>query len=314
MWKIERYEGARAEEWNRMVAESRNGTFLHDRRFMDYHADRFADCSLFALRDGVPVAILPANVTADGVLHSHQGLTYGGWLTPRPHFNGADMLELFDAGGEWGRSEGLREFDYKPVPYIYWSLPSAEDEYALWRNGAVISSVNLSSAFPTSERPALEKRQKRNLKKALKEGTLTIKRTGEAERFITLVNSCLAERHDATAVHTGAELNRLMEALPGNIDLWVVEEEGGEWCAGVCIFNTGMVAHAQYIATTSSGRSNGSLTWLFDHLATSYPEARWFDFGTSNEDGGRVLNPGLILQKTELGGRGVAYPRYSLKL
>ena len=30
-------------EWDRVVRESRNGTFLHLRGYMDYHADRFAD-------------------------------------------------------------------------------------------------------------------------------------------------------------------------------------------------------------------------------------------------------------------------------
>ena len=32
--------------WNQFVRQSRNGTFLIDRRFMDYHSDRFVDCSL----------------------------------------------------------------------------------------------------------------------------------------------------------------------------------------------------------------------------------------------------------------------------
>ena len=31
------------EAWNTLVAQSKNGTFLFDRRFMDYHADRFRD-------------------------------------------------------------------------------------------------------------------------------------------------------------------------------------------------------------------------------------------------------------------------------
>ena len=33
-------------DWNRAVESSKNGTFLFDRRFMDYHRDRFCDCSL----------------------------------------------------------------------------------------------------------------------------------------------------------------------------------------------------------------------------------------------------------------------------
>lgn len=313
-WSIRRYESGMAEMWNTLVASSRNGTFLHDRRFMDYHADRFTDCSLLALRDGKPMAVLPANITPDGVLHSHQGLTYGGWLTPSRHFDGSDMIDLFGVWTDWARGEGIVEIDYKPVPFIYWGMPSGEDEYALWRFGATLSSINLSSAFEIGARPPFEKRQNRNLKKALKAGGLRIKTTEDTARFMELVNGCLEERHQATAVHTARELGQLRRNLPDRIDLWVVEDGAGEWYAGVCVFNTGRVAHSQYIATTSEGRENGSLTLLFDYLAGAYPDAKWFDFGTSNEVGGLVLNPGLIRQKTELGGRGIAYSRYTLKL
>ncbi|MDE7411963.1 MAG: GNAT family N-acetyltransferase, partial [Paramuribaculum sp.] len=81
-WSINRYTPGDRELWNSLVTDSRQGTMLHKREYMDYHSDRFTDCSLIALRRDKPVAILPANITDDGTLHSHQGLTYGGWLTP----------------------------------------------------------------------------------------------------------------------------------------------------------------------------------------------------------------------------------------
>ena len=70
-----------AEEWDAFVRTSKNGTFLHERRFMDYHADRFSDCSLMIYEDNELVALFPANWDANEfVLYSHQGLTYGGLL------------------------------------------------------------------------------------------------------------------------------------------------------------------------------------------------------------------------------------------
>ena len=45
MIDIRHYEPQSASEWNAFVAESKNGTFLFDRRYMDYHSDRFADSS-----------------------------------------------------------------------------------------------------------------------------------------------------------------------------------------------------------------------------------------------------------------------------
>lgn len=45
---------------------------------MEYHSDRFNDHSLMFFDDSQKLlAILPAN-HADGKLHSHQGLTFGG--------------------------------------------------------------------------------------------------------------------------------------------------------------------------------------------------------------------------------------------
>ena len=77
MIDIIRYTADRADEWNRFVAQSKNGTFLFDRGYMDYHADRFEDYSLMFFRDGRLFALLPANRDGD-TLYSHRGLTYGG--------------------------------------------------------------------------------------------------------------------------------------------------------------------------------------------------------------------------------------------
>ena len=69
-----------ADEWNQFVRASKNGTFLFDRRFMDYHSDRFSDHSLMCYREGRLYALLPANEKGD-TLVSHGGLTYDGLVT-----------------------------------------------------------------------------------------------------------------------------------------------------------------------------------------------------------------------------------------
>ena len=78
MITTERYTADKLEEWNGFVALAKNGTFLIDRRFMDYHSDRFADFSImFYDEKNRLVALLPANRKGDSVC-SHRGLTYGG--------------------------------------------------------------------------------------------------------------------------------------------------------------------------------------------------------------------------------------------
>ena len=46
MIEAEIYTPAMHDEWNSFVARARNATFLFDRRYMDYHADRFTDHSI----------------------------------------------------------------------------------------------------------------------------------------------------------------------------------------------------------------------------------------------------------------------------
>ena len=75
------------------MAGSKNGTFLFDRQYMDYHADRFADHSLMFYRDEALCALLPAN-ELDATLYSHQGLTYGGLVTDL-NMTAADVMRLF---------------------------------------------------------------------------------------------------------------------------------------------------------------------------------------------------------------------------
>ena len=41
------YEKHDEEPWERLVAESWNGTFLHQRKFLSYHGNRFQDLPLF---------------------------------------------------------------------------------------------------------------------------------------------------------------------------------------------------------------------------------------------------------------------------
>lgn len=312
-WRIEQYSPDRATQWNEFVAGSRNATFLHDRRYMDYHQDRFTDCSWMAFKGDRLIALLPANLTADGRLHSHQGLTYGGWLLPPAHLDGGDLLHIFEtAAGIW-REHGIRSLDYKPVPFIYSAQPSQEDEYALFRLGAVRSECNLSSAINLKLPLGLNKLQKRHLAAARKAG-FEIEEVSSALEFMSLVAQCLAERHDARPVHTAEEIELLRNRFPEQIRMFGLRREG-TLHAGVMIFDTGTVAHAQYIATTPAAREGNMLTPLFHWLITErYAERNYFDLGTSNEDSGRYLNEGLLRQKFSYGATGVAYNRYRLDL
>ena len=49
-------------------------------------------------------------------------------------------------------------------------------------------------------------------------------------------------------------------------------------------------------------------------IDTVYANKRFIDFGISTEQGGTVLNEGLIKQKEGFGGRAVVYDTYELEV
>ena len=315
MWRIERYRPEMKEIWDSFVDGSRNSTFLFRRDYMDYHSDRFADCSWVVWNDSRLMALLPANLTEDGILHSHQGLTYGGWILPPNHLDGSMLLEIFNEAIAVWRREGIKALDYKPLPWIYADRPSQEDIYALWRLGADLSACLLSSTLDMSEGLRLNTLRRRTLRKAEKTEA-EIRQIENAEEIMALVDACLAERYGARAVHSSAEMRRLMATFPDHIKAYgaYLPDQAPGPQAGVVLYDCGQTVHTQYIATTTAGRESNLLTLLFCRLIESgmFTQNRYFDFGTSNEEGGHYLNAGLLRQKYSFGATGVAYTRWHL--
>lgn len=312
-YRIIRYDPSLRGEWDRFVAASRNGTFLFMRDYMDYHSDRFSDCSWMAYKENRLMALLPANITPGGMLCSHGGLTYGGWVLPVSHLDGAGLLEIFGAACDAWRTEGIKALDYRPVPYIYCSRPSQEDEYALFRLGGRLYECNLSATIDLRRPVSLNKQQRRHLAGTAKL-PLSIGEMSDIAPFMEMLGDCLRERHDTKPVHTVGEMRLLADRFPDNIRFFATWLDG-EPHAAVCVYDTGMTAHAQYIATTPRGRELNLLTPLFHWLITErYSSRDYFDFGISNEDHGRYLNAGLLRQKYSYGATGTVYTRYRLEL
>ena len=130
MFEIVRYTAEQADAWNQFVATSKNATFLFDRRYMDYHADRFHDHSLLFYRGERLMAVLPAHVEGD-TLFTHRGLTYGGLLMSE-QLTISEAMMLFRELNDMLRSEGLKHVCYKAIPWIYHRLSAEEDLYALY--------------------------------------------------------------------------------------------------------------------------------------------------------------------------------------
>ena len=310
-YRIERYSPGKEAEWNSFVDSSRNGTFLHKRGYMDYHAHRFADHSLMFYRDEELVAILPAHMK-DTTFCSHNGLTYGGLLLTNSATTDA-VLSLFNILQNYLlENTSATSIIYKPTPHIYHSYPCEEDLYALFRNGAMLTERKVSSAIPLKSPLPISGRRK--LTEKTKSG-LHIVEENDFSTFWRILGERLQEKYDTAPVHSIEEITLLKNRFPENIKLFCVADRNGNTLGGVVLFITDNVVHMQYSATTEEGRRISALDYLYENIINSrFTDRDYFDFGISVEDGGHYLNSGLIAYKERMGGRAVVYDTYAIDL
>lgn len=318
-----------ATAWDELVRTSRNGTFLFERAYMDYHADRFRDASLLFYNDkGILVGLLPASwrnedapSQSSTTIVSHGGLTYGGFITTTST-HATDVGEMMDLAIDHYRSLGVRQLIVKPVPTIYHRHPADDELYWLFRHGARLTARGLSSTIDLTAPLPFSTLRRRKIAKAQRAEYVVDKQVSDASLadFWTILTDVLRERHDLKPVHSLDEIRLLCRRFPDRIRLVVVRNAEGSIVAGTLLYITQQVIHAQYIASSAEGRENGALELLFAHLVNEYTTplrdtfARYFDFGISTENGGQYLNEGLIFQKEGFGARSTIYDAWTLEL
>ena len=312
MFEVRRYAPDKANEWNRFVAASKNGTFLFDRQFIDYHADRFTDCSLMFYRDNALYALLPANVKGD-VLTSHGGLTYGG-LVMSSRCSAKGVQEVFAAMNTYLSDMGVRRVVYKAIPWIYHQLPAEEDLYALTSICHATLIIRDISSAVIGDRPVrFSESRKSGLRKALRVG-LTVRESEDFATFWQILNANLTAKYGVRPVHSVSELELLHGHFPQGIRLYMVYD-GETPLGGTLLFLTPQVLHTQYISATAEGKAHGAIDLLFNHLINEvYTDYRYIDFGKSTVSDSADLNEQLIFQKEGFGARAVCYDTYEWTL
>jgi hypothetical protein len=215
---VRRYTAADMAVWNGFVRRSKNGWFLFERGYMDYHADRFVDHSLLVSdENGRLIALLPAN-RCDGVLISHAGLTYGGLITDE-RMKTPLMLAIFDHLRSYCAQEGIREVIYKAIPYAHYRLPADEDRYGLYINGAELMTRQVISVIDQRSRLPLPKSRMCGIKKAAKAG-VWVGESDDLASYWTLLSGVLRTRHQVDPVHSLSEIGLLRQRFPDNVRLY----------------------------------------------------------------------------------------------
>lgn len=310
MIKIVKYEKKYIGLWNDFLSNSKNGTFLFNRNYMEYHADRFKDHSLIVLENDKPLCLFPATEKQQQI-NSHDGLTYGGIALGHE----TDMLDVFTVFYhilKYYNALGFKQINYKSIPAFFHREPALEDQYVIFLLDGKLVRVDTFFSTRISSKYNLQTRRKRGIKRAIKENVKIVK-TDELKSFWSeILTPNLKNRFGAKPVHSLEEIQLLKKRFPENI-LHYNAVHNNELSAGTTIYVSNNVAHAQYIAANDSGRKTGAIDLLFYHLLTNeFKDYEWLSFGMTNEDQGKKLNVGLTQWKEGFGAD--AFPQYFYQL
>lgn len=309
MIEARKYEAQYAALWNAFVATAGNSTFFFHRTFMEYHAERFTDHSVLFFKRHKLVAVLPANI-AEKTIYSHAGLSYGGLIYGQ-NLRLPEIAACFVALSRLAEAAGCTTLCYKAVPTYYHKPFLSADTHLLQKLNAR-QSVELASVVDLSEQYPFQKRRRRGIKKARKNGLYIEKNSTNWFFFWEILHKNLKNRYRTSPAHSLEEIRKLNHKFPQNIKLRLVKKEE-KILAGTVLFLNAQTVHTQYLANTPEGRSVGALDFLISTLFETYNNMRYLSFGINDRrNPQKTINGGLNDWKEGFGARAWTHYRFDL--
>lgn len=311
MLEVRRYTAEQQGEWNSFIATAKNGTFLFDRNYMDYHSDRFSDHSLMFYRDDSLYAVLPAN-EKEHTLYTHQGLTYGG-LVMGTDATTVHVIEIFKMMNSYLREHSIQRVVYKAIPWIYHIVPAEEPLYAMHLTCRYHLLERDASSTVVLSKQLIWKKDRRHGLRVARDNGVRVDFSDDYTSFWPILIENLHVNHNVSPVHSLDEILLLNRRFPKNI-LFVGAWKNEELLGGCVVYVTPQVVHTQYIAATPMGKQLGVVNAIIDKILSSFPEHLYMDFGKSTEAHSDILNENLIYQKEGFGARTLCYDTYEWTL
>lgn len=280
---------------------------------MEYHQNQFTDFSFLIFNEKKQlIGLFPANITQNQV-HSHQGLSYGG-LIVEANTRTSTFIEMFNALMNHFHTMNIKEVYVKNIPNFYCTQSADEIDYLAYIHNAHLYRRDFCSVINLQSNFAISTTIERKVKKAITNG-ITIEESTDFQSFWNqLLIPNLHQKYGVAPVHSIDEIQYLKDKFPNNIRLFIAKQNTS-MLAGTVIFQTPQVAHAQYISGIASLNHLNGLELLFHHLIKNvFAQTKYFDFGISNEQNGRVINQGLLFWKESFGARSTTQSFYKFNL
>lgn len=324
--KVIPYKASDAAQWDQFCADKSNATFLHTRRYLSYHENNYVDLSLLIYSNNRLVGLFPIAISKkEGAIPiSHPGISYGG-IIHSGKLIGELMTEAFDLSVGHLRDLGYQKFVYKPIPYIYNSIPSQDDIYTLILRGAKVTRCNLSSSVKLSNRRILDSKRIRPQPILLADPNET-ESSKYSEYFLTsnfdkigefweILTENLRKKYKSFPTHSLEEIITLNARFPDNIELITISNEQ-ECLGGLILYWTENVCHIQYMSSSNLGNQVRAMDTLVEKaiFLGIKKGVSFLDFGHSNENFGKYLNSGLYKFKSKFGGGGLGLLEFTIEI
>ena len=308
-YKVVKYSSLYYDGWNDFVLSAKNSTFLFHRNFMEYHSHKFEDFSLLVYHNQKLIAVFPANIN-EGVVYSHQGLSYGGLILPHKITFKA-VLETLNKLLIYLSAKNINRLIVKMLPKIYHLRSSDEMDYLLFILKAKLIRRDISMVIFLRNKMEYATLRKRQLKKGLNNEMHFAIEDDMSSFWNEVLIPNIKNTYGVLPVHSLTEISTLKEKFPNQIKQYNVYCKN-ELLAGCTIFETDNVAHVQYISAKKENNI-GAIDYLINQLITKvYKGKEYFDFGISNENQGQNINTGLLNWKQGFGASPIIHDFYEV--
>lgn len=308
--KLVKYGNKYRDAWENFVDQSFNGTFMHKRAFLEYHGDKFQDCSLLIYKNDRLCAVFPAACVNDKII-SHPGLTVAG-LIYNSTVRGHDILEILIAIKEYF---DYATIEYKNTPVEFHRHAVQDDIWALYNLNATKKSCELSSVLnplmTNYEYWPERKKELSSLKNNISLSAMNLQDSDLVNEFWNSIVIPNLQKHNTTPIHSADDITYLYNHFPVFVKGLLARHSSGKMLGGLIVFRFNKCYHVQYSVTNSKGRALHAMSLLHHYMIEHLPtDIHYYNFGKSTENGGRHLNVPLYYYKNGFGGGSLLYETY----
>lgn len=313
--KIEQYNKDFEKKWDKFIlSDSLNGTFLQTKNFLNYHPiDRFEDDSLIIIKGTDTIAaLIPACTMYEGsekIFFSHPGSTFGGILL-RSSFNNIEHVHsLFLSFNEYIKKNNYTKVIFKNTSSLFSKGNTTLIDYFLFKDGyKSYDEISFYIDFEKYKEDIISNfsaGKRRDYKYSLKYGMefRKLTTTEQIENFYSILCDNL-KKFSSNPVHTLEELIDFKQNRLSNITDFYGVYKDDQLIAGCMIFKFGKeVFHTQYLAADQNYLNLFPMNFLDANLISIAKQEgfKYFSFGTSTQDHGKILNYNLAQFKEGFG-------------